>query len=225
MSQPWPKRAWYQFCRGIVGILLTPYLRCRWDGVGRVPSAGPVLLVANHQSNLDPMLVGVGCRRRLSYLARKTLFVGPLGPLFASCGAIPVDQEGDALAGLKETLRRLKRGEGVLIFPEGSRTGDGRLGPLFGGFAKLARRVKAPILPIGIAGAYQSWPRSRWFPRPGRVAVHFGQPIPPEEVAELDDDGLTALVRDRVTACMHQATALRQGGNAHPRSGLRQPCD
>ncbi|HOU36076.1 MAG TPA: lysophospholipid acyltransferase family protein, partial [Candidatus Omnitrophota bacterium] len=82
-------------------------------------------MVSNHQSHLDPPLVGCGCRRQMNFLARNTLFRSPLfAKLISSVNAIPIDREGGGLAGLKETLRRLKRGEMVLVFPEGTRTPD-----------------------------------------------------------------------------------------------------
>src|SRR5690242_3785594 len=92
------------------------------------PAAGGGLICANHQSMFDPPLVGLTCPRRMNYLARDTLFRVPiLGPLITFLDAIPIDRDGSGLSGLKETLRRLKAGELVLIFPEGTRTHDGEV--------------------------------------------------------------------------------------------------
>lgn len=201
---------WYQGFRSVLGIGVVVYLRCRWFGGCRMSSDGPVLLVANHQSNLDPVLIGVGCRRRLSFVAKRPLFRGIFGWSIRLLDAIPLDQEGSSLSGIKEALRRLKQGGAVLIFPEGTRTNDGRIAPIQPGFCGLVRRSEATILPIGIDGAYQAWPRSRLFPRPNRVVVQFGEPISYNLAQRLDNDALVRLVEDQITHCHHRAASLRK---------------
>jgi 1-acyl-sn-glycerol-3-phosphate acyltransferase len=174
------------------------------------PASGGGLICANHQSSFDPPLVGLTCPRRMNYVARDTLFRVPLlAPLIRFLDAIPIDREGTGLAGLKETLRRLKRGELVLIFPEGTRTRDGEVAPLKPGFISVARRSGVPLIPVGLDGAYQAWPRSAWFPRPGRIAISVGQPIPAEEVARLSDEELLRLIEQRLQACHAEARQLR----------------
>jgi 1-acyl-sn-glycerol-3-phosphate acyltransferase len=159
-----------------------------------------VILLANHQSHLDPVLVGVATRRPLSFLARKSLFRGPFGLLIRSLDAIPLDREGVGIAGLREVIQRLRQGEATLVFPEGTRTHDGQLGAFLPGFGILARRSGATIVPVGIDGAYKAWPRSRRLPLPARVTAHVGRPIPPETVAALGEEELIALVRRRIRA-------------------------
>jgi 1-acyl-sn-glycerol-3-phosphate acyltransferase len=176
-----------------------------------IPERGGVLVVSNHQSHLDPVLVGLACNRRMNYLARETLFrFAPLRWLIHSLDAIPIDREGLGLAGLKETLRRLKREEIVLIFPEGTRTRDGRVAELRPGFSVLVKRTGVPLLPVAIEGAFHAWPRWRMFPRIGTVQVQFGTPITPAEAAACDDTQLVALVHERLKACHALACQERQ---------------
>jgi 1-acyl-sn-glycerol-3-phosphate acyltransferase len=159
----------------------------------------------------DPPLVGLTCPRRMNYLARDTLFRVPgLKQLISFLDAIPIDRDGGGLAGLKETLRRLKAGELVLIFPEGTRTRDGEVAPLKPGFIAVARRSKAPLIPVGLDGAYQAWPRTARLPRIGRVAVAIGEPISPEQVAALSDEDLLAELEQRILLCHAQARELCQ---------------
>jgi 1-acyl-sn-glycerol-3-phosphate acyltransferase len=174
------------------------------------PATGGGLVCSNHQSMFDPPLVGLTCDRRMNYLARDSLFRVPLlGPLITFLDAIPIDREGSGLAGLKETLRRLKAGELVLIFPEGTRTHDGEVAPLRPGFISVARRSHVPLIPIGLDGAYQAWPRTSRLPRLGRIAVAIGEPVAAEHIANLSDDDLLAELEQRIFTCHAQARQLR----------------
>src|SRR5205085_9333441 len=122
----------------------------RWEGGRRVPKQGPVLLVANHQSFLDPVAVGIAARRHLCYLARKTLFTNPtFGAFLRSVNVVPVDQEGVAKDGLRTVLDLLRADQAVLVFPEGERTLNGRMSPLRPGVHLLIKRSQVPIIPVG----------------------------------------------------------------------------
>jgi 1-acyl-sn-glycerol-3-phosphate acyltransferase len=151
----------------------------------------------------------------MNYLARDTLFRVPiLSQLIKFLDAIPIDREGGGLAGLKETLRRLKAGELVLIFPEGTRTHDGEVAPLKPGFISVARRSRVPLIPAGLDGAYQAWPRTSRLPRFGRIAVVIGEPITAEQVATLSDDDLLNELGQRMRSCHAAARALREAPQA-----------
>jgi len=175
------------------------------------PATGGALVCANHQSMFDPPLVGLTCDRRMNYLARDTLFRVPLlAPLIKFLDAIPIDREGAGLSGLKETLRRLKAGELVLIFPEGTRSHDGEVAPLKPGFIAVARRSRVPLVPVGLDGAFQAWPRTSPFPRLGRIAVVIGEPISAEEIANSGDEDLLAELERRIITCHSRARELRR---------------
>jgi 1-acyl-sn-glycerol-3-phosphate acyltransferase len=195
-------RAWYQLLQRLLQLLAVLVYGVRHWGRENIPGSGGVLVISNHQSHLDPILVGIGCPRLLNYVARTTLFsFAPFAWLIGSVGAFPIDREGMGLGGIKESLKRLKRGEMVLIFPEGRRTGDGAVAPFRPGFTTLAVRSGAAILPVAIEGAFQAWPRWRKFPGRGRVRVCYGAPILPAEFAGRDERELLAEVERRVHAC------------------------
>ena len=227
MRRPLWKRVLYAMIQAVLLLLGTIFFGVRLKGKQFEPSEGPVLVVSNHQSHLDPPFIGMFCRRRLNYLARETLFhFLPLGWLLPSLDAIPIDREGLGLAGVKETLRRLKRGEMVLIFPEGSRTSDGRVGELKRGFCSLARRGGVQVMPVAIAGAYEVWPRGRHFPRPGVVHLQFGRPFTPGEIRDLSDEQLVAEIRRRIIDCHAAATRsvrLTRGLHQTADSGIPLP--
>jgi 1-acyl-sn-glycerol-3-phosphate acyltransferase len=211
-----PSRVWYELLQRGLQLLAVVAYRVRYSGRENIPSEGGVLVVCNHQSHFDPPLVGIGVPRRMNYLARETLFgFAPFRWLIKSVDAIPIDRDGIGLSGIKESLRRLKRGEMVLIFPEGTRTPDGKIAAFRPGFTALASRSDAAILPVAVAGAYQAWPRWRLLPGPGRIRVHFGRPISPAEIAGRDDRDLVIEVERRVRECSRVLQAAEN---------KRQPC-
>lgn len=147
-------------------------------GVKNVPREGPVILAANHISFADPPIIGCAVPRAISYLARDTLFEQPgLGWLIRQLNAVPVDRDGAGAAGLKAILDRLKAGGGIILFPEGTRSRDGRLQPARSGVGLTVIKSDALVVPVRLFGMFEAWPRTRAFPRPGRVTVKFGAPL------------------------------------------------
>lgn len=202
LNRPWYNHLWYRFLQRSLHLIGIVLYRLRFSGRQNIPASGGVLVVSNHQSHLDPPLVGIGCPRRMNYLARQTLFTPLLGRLMRSVDAIPIDLDGFGLAGIKESLRRLKYGEMVVIFPEGTRSKDGEIAPFRAGFTTLAVRSKAAILPVAIDGAFYAWPRSRSYPRlTGSIRVHFGEPLSPSDYSTMSEEELLAEVERRVRQC------------------------
>ena len=113
-------------------------------------------------------------------MARSTLFFPVLGFLLRSVKAFPIQREGMGASGMKETLRQLRSGGIVTLFPEGTRSRDGKLAPLKSGIAVLVSRAGVPVVPAGIAGTYQAWPRSRLLPSSSRSASISARPSVPK---------------------------------------------
>lgn len=208
MQRSLRKRLWYRLTQYVCGGFFRVWFRLRRSGHRGVPMTGPAVFVCNHQSHLDPVLVGVMCRRQIAYMARDTLFTGILGPLIRSYDAIPIDREGTGLAGIRATLKRIKQGDAVLLFPEGTRSPDGQIGPLQPGFIALVRRGKAAIIPVAVDGPFQALPRGALVPRPVRIGLCYGQAIPIEETASLSDETLLELVNARIRECKREAALL-----------------
>lgn len=199
--------AFYEFAYWVTAAALTFGFRLRVWGVRNVPMRGPVLFLANHQSFLDPPAIGVAVNRHISYLARKTLFKQPaFGALLRALNSVPIDQEGVGKEGIRGILERLEAGEAVLVFPEGERCWDGDMNQLKPGISLLLKRVQVPIVPIGIAGAFDTWPRTvklpKFSPLVGRgsgcpLTISIGPPRDPKSYAHLGrDELLTTLHRD-----------------------------
>jgi 1-acyl-sn-glycerol-3-phosphate acyltransferase len=209
-GRSWFQVVTYDVLRFLARGVMPGVMRFRVHGRENYPTTGGALICSNHQSFFDPVLVGLTCNRRMNYVARKTLFdVIGLRQLISFLDAIPVERDGIGLSGLKETLKRLKRGELVLIFPEGTRTRDGDMSRLLPGFCTLARRGKVPIVPIGFDGAYDAWPRMRWLPGWARVSVFIGEPIWPDEFRGWEDAELLAEVERRMRTCFEAARRER----------------
>lgn len=138
---------------------------------------GPVLVAANHQSFLDPPLIGNLYKDEMYYLARKTLFTGITRWVYTKWNAIPVDQDRPDMASLKTIIRKLKEGHRVLVFPEGERTSDGKLGEAAPGIGLVAVKSGAVIQPVRIAGAREALPRGSGRIRFARISVSVGPPI------------------------------------------------
>lgn len=157
----------------------------RIEGREHLITEGPVLVASNHQSYLDPPLIGNLYRDEMVYLARKTLFTGITRWLYTQWNAIPVDQDRPDMASLKTIIRKLKEGHRVLVFPEGSRTLDGEIGEAAPGIGLVAVKSGAVIQPVRIRGAREALPRGSAKIRFARISVHVGPPIrlTPGEIA------------------------------------------
>lgn len=210
MKRSWFKRYGYRFLRAVSRLIGIVIFRYRCFGRENIPAEGGALVCSNHQSMLDPVVVGMVTQRRMNYLARKSLFRFFLFRwLIEFLDAISIDRDGFGLAGVKQTLTRVRRGEIVLLFPEGTRTRDGQLGQLKPGICTLVRRGKVPLVPVAMDGPFQAWPRSAPLPSPDVARVVIGEPIWPGEVKDLSDEQLLERLQDAMQKCLLEARRRR----------------
>jgi 1-acyl-sn-glycerol-3-phosphate acyltransferase len=218
----------YALARGLLQAMFIPLYRLRVFGLENIPKQGALLIVANHQSYLDPPVIGTAIRtRQLDYIARSGLFDHPLvAKVISTFNSIPIKEEGGDAAAIKEVLRRLEAGRAVLIFPEGTRTPDGAMRPFKRGVAVLVKRSRCPVVPVAIEGAFDAWPRDQGAPKllGQRLAVMVGRPIPHEELmANGADAALTRLQEEIEHMRMLLRTQLRQ--ETHGRLPAHGPGD
>jgi len=198
-------RLYWRFLRFLCRWATVLYLKDSCRGVRYVPRTGAVILVCNHQSFLDPVLATMALPREACYMARDSLFRRRLFKrLIESLNAFPIRRSAADLTAVKGALRRLKQGMALVMFPEGTRTLDGRVGPMLPGLGTIARKAAVPIVPTLIDGAFQAWPRGRALPRPASVIVEYGPPIRPAEFADLTAEELVALLRNRLEIMQHR---------------------
>jgi 1-acyl-sn-glycerol-3-phosphate acyltransferase len=161
----------YRSAQALVRGLWPLLGRVQVQGLENIPSEGPFVLVANHQSILDPILIQAICPRPVRTMAKSTQFAAPLfGSLMPRLLSFPVRRYEIDPQAVRLMLRYLARGEPVGVYLEGERSWDARLQPFRLGTVRTILKAGAPVLPCSIAGSYQVWPR--WHRRPGRGVVH-----------------------------------------------------
>lgn len=166
----------------VVGLLARLLFRVRVEGLANVPRSGPFILVANHCSNLDPPIIGWATGHRVGrvihFMAKVELQSWPILGWLAGKSAVIFVRRGEAdRAAQKAALEALADGRPIAVFPEGTRSRDGRLKAGRGGAAFLAMRSGAPLLPVGIAGTHRIFPGRARLPRLVRVSVRIGRPF------------------------------------------------
>jgi len=192
-------RLYYRVCRLICQWTTTLLLKARVFGLHHVPEKGGVLLVCNHQSFMDPVLAMMAVPREGNFMARDSLFRNRFFRLLIdSLNAFPVRRNTADLGAIKEAMRRIKQGRVVVLFPEGTRSEDGRIGPMLPGLGAIAKKSGVAIVPTLIDGVFQAWPRTRKLPGPGDVVIEYGRPIFPHEYTDLSAEQVLNLVRGRL---------------------------
>lgn len=169
----------YQVGKFLGRRVLAP-LVARMDvaGTENVPRTGPFFLLPNHQSILDPILVQGFCPRRVHSMTKSTQFGSPIMYwLLPRIGAFPTRRYRIDPQTVRTALRLLDAGEGVGIYVEGERTWDGRMQPLRRGAVRLILKAGVPVVPVGIVGSYDVWPRWSKRPRRADVRVRYGPPL------------------------------------------------
>jgi 1-acyl-sn-glycerol-3-phosphate acyltransferase len=194
---------WFNvLCRLLFRGLLKAFADWHVYGRENLPWGEPFLVIANHQSNLDPPLISVSLGRPAKYLAKGTLFENPLsGFFFRHYGAFPINRDGRDLAGSKWALEQLRAGEPLVIFPEGGRNPEG-MEKALSGAAFLATKARVPVVPAGITGSGRLQPMWRVFFPTGSLTVTFGEPfslpVGNERLNREKLDSLTELMMSRV---------------------------
>jgi glycerol-3-phosphate dehydrogenase (NAD(P)+) len=190
----------YWLVRGILQPFFHIYLRLSRIGREHIPPEGPVILASNHRSFLDPFVIAVMARRPIYFVAKKELFVNrPIAWLLGALGAFPIDRHGGDQAAMATARAILERGDGVLIFPEGTRIRPGALGRPKRGVGRLALETGAPVVPIAVHGTEAV--RNGWRFRPHKVRIRAGAPLTFPKV-EAPSPALAKAVTDRIWPCI-----------------------
>jgi 1-acyl-sn-glycerol-3-phosphate acyltransferase len=167
----------YRFCYILSGLLAKTVFSYRAFGQENIIEEGPAIMAANHQSYLDPPLIGITCRNELYFLARKTLFEKKLlGSLISRVNALPVDLSRGDLVAVRTIINLLKEGHRTVIFPEGTRSLDGNIQQARPGIGMIIAKTLVPVVPIRIFGSFEAWPKGSKI-RPHPITVVVGKPM------------------------------------------------
>ena len=196
------REIWFIFARSLCRYFCRLFFRWRIYGRENIPEEGGFLLISNHQSFLDPMLCGSAIKRPLYFFARDTLFANRFfGRLLSSVNVMPVRRAAADLSAMKTAISKLSQGNGVCLFPEATRTTDGKIAAFKPGFGLLCRRGKAAVVPVLIDGAFECWPRHKKIFSPGKqILVCYGQCISAEQVKNMND----RLLAERLTETLRK---------------------
>jgi 1-acyl-sn-glycerol-3-phosphate acyltransferase len=195
-------------------VLTTTLFDLKVYGRHNVPQTGGVLIVSNHQSNLDPVLLAVRLDRPLNYIAKSELFENRFGGWFLRyvLNAFPVRQGAGDVGAVRETIRRLQEGHALNIYPEGGRTEDGRIAPLEKGVALIVDRAKVSVIPAVIIGSFEAWPKSRTTWRASPIRICYG---PPMNLAGLEREQILVEI-DRTLRKMFEDLRASNGDIGQP---------
>lgn len=189
----------YRFSRRLAQVGFSALWHVRVFNRHYEPASDGVVYICNHQSFLDPVLMSLALRRPMNYMARDSLFgFGPFRLLIEALNALPVRRGAADLAALKGASRRIRNGGQVVVFAEGTRTPDGRIGPMLPGVAALAQRAAQWTVPVLIDGAFEAWPRTSMLPGLGNIAVQYARPIRRAEARGFSAHELVAHVRGQL---------------------------
>lgn len=214
-GRPVHRILWWHLLHGLCWAWFLLCYRFRAFGQRHVPASGPILLVANHQSFLDPIVVGLGSHHRQFFaLARSTLFDRPaVAWLIRSLNALPVERGESDTTAMRRCIDLLVQRHALLVFPEGTRTPDGTTHAFSRGIMLLIKRARPTVVPVALEGTFDVWPRTRKVPHlTGRVAVRYGQPIAADALLAMPPDAALAhlqhtiesMRRDLATATGHR---------------------
>ncbi|MEN8254018.1 MAG: lysophospholipid acyltransferase family protein [Verrucomicrobiota bacterium] len=195
----------YQFSTRLFKLFLLLWHRLRVRGAENIPGHGGVLLASNHASFLDPPVVGVGYRARpVHFMARNTLWNSKFGSWWMNhVGCIPVSRGTGDIKALKLTIKALKEGKAVSMFPEGTRTEDGELQEAKGGIGFIIEKSGCVVVPAYIDGTYKAHPKGTKFIKPCKVTITYGKPITQDDFQALGSgrdayDKHAALIMQRI---------------------------
>jgi 1-acyl-sn-glycerol-3-phosphate acyltransferase len=169
---------WYLLGHSLSKAIAKTCFSYRVIGAENMIEEGPCIIAANHCSFFDPPLVGGACKRAIHYLARKSLLEWPvLGPIFPELNVIPVERKNADRSALMGAIRVVKNGGAVLVFPEGTRSLDGKIQKAQPGLGMIVAKTGAPVVPARICGSYEVLNRGMGFPKRGPISVELAPPL------------------------------------------------
>lgn len=194
-------RIFYAIVIYFISIFARLVFRVRVSGVENIPASGGVIVAANHASYLDIPLLGYSLIRPANFIAKKELCTIPVaGTLLRLLGAIPIDREKPDRSAIREITKKLNSGNVVVIYPEGTRSLNGKLQAGKPGVGFIVRMSGKKVVPAAIIGTDKAMPSGNWFLRPYPVTIRFGKPLDFSEWKE--DVKITKVIMDNIAGLL-----------------------
>lgn len=194
----------------VLGPPMVGFLRAEVRDRERVPGHGGVLLAANHRSFLDHFILHAASPRPMHFLGKAALATGMTGRINVAMGMIPVERGRADLSALDAVVERLRAGEVVGVFPEGTRSPTGHLYRFRSGLGRIAADAQVPVVPVGLQGTAEAWPVGRRLPHRtprGHLVIRFGFAVAPPSSDARARRSFTATVHDRIAELCGQPLA------------------
>ena len=204
----------YSFACFLIGIFARIVFRLHIIGHENIPRAGGIIVASNHLSYLDIPLLAYSIGRDADYMAKKELFSIPgLGLLIRTLGAFPVDRERLDRSTIREAIKRLKSGKVLVIYPEGTRSPNGRLQPAKPGVGMIVRMTGATVVPVAVTGTDNALPRGSWMIRRAHITIEFGKPLDFSSMIENtgekgDIEKITKIIMENISSLINSQRSL-----------------
>jgi 1-acyl-sn-glycerol-3-phosphate acyltransferase len=215
------RSAFYKFSQVVSRPFLRLLFRHESHGLENIPDETGAVVATNHASNLDPPLVGADVDRPLFTMAKQSLHETPvLGTLIRGLYSFPVRRGVLDTTALRTAVTLLEHDNLVLMFPEGTRTTDGKLQEPRPGVGKIVAEAEVPVVPGYVKGSYDAWPKGQPVPKPRSTSVHFGEPIRmPERVKDADGredyEAISGRIIDEIRNIKNRVDSTSQEGTAY----------
>lgn len=187
----------YSVIKALAFFILKVFFRMEVKGRSNVPKEGGLLVISNHCSQMDPVIIGSVLPRRLYYMAKEELFKIPfLRSLIVALGAFPVRRETGDLRALSKIVDLVKKGEAVLLFPEGSRSEDGEVKEFMHGVSFIAFKAGVPVLPVAVRGSFEAMPKGKVIPKLTKISVRIGELVRVDGLSRRTKEEMTLFTSD-----------------------------
>src|SRR3989304_6145971 len=205
------RRILYRIVIACISILARLIFKIRGSGIENIPVSGGVIIAANHVSYLDIPLLGYSLNRPANFIGKKELFTIPVvGVILRLLGGIPIDREKTDRSAIREIMKKLNAGNVVVIYPEGTRSINGRLQAGKPGIGFIVRMSGRKVVPAAIAGTDKAMPSGSWFIRPCPVTIRFGAPLDfSENLPKSEKQGVDSRITQEI---MGKIAALLEAG-------------
>jgi 1-acyl-sn-glycerol-3-phosphate acyltransferase len=198
---------WYKFAQTVAVVFVRCLYHVKVHGKENIPRTGPLLILSSHQSFFDPMFCQNFILRPFTFIARDTLWETFIARMaLNSFYVIPIRRGEADISAMRKAIDVLKQDSALVIYPEATRTSDGRVARIRPGIDLIIRRSSSTVVPMAIEGAFEAWPKTKKLPRPyKKIVVRYGKPISPDQVKEMGPEKFAKYLTDTIRSLQNES--------------------